>query len=91
MRKTSKPGVSPSITIRVSGSLFATHLSYLDQLVDSATECLLWPLLDLARLKEFDVDAVRYLARSEGGRFGLVNCPQFLRDWMRKENSERAA
>jgi len=46
--------VSPSVTIRVAGSLSQGHLAYLDQLVSSAIECALWPLLDLAHLEEMD-------------------------------------
>ena len=48
------------VTIRVSGKLFQGHLSYLDQLVNSATECRLWPLLSLSQLEELDRELERY-------------------------------
>ena len=52
MRNLSAQPVSPSVTIRVSGSLSQGHLSYLDQLIRSAIDCGLWPaLLDMAHLK----------------------------------------
>ena len=41
------PKLAPQITIRVSGKLFEGHLPYLDQMVQSAAECKLWPLLNL--------------------------------------------
>ena len=47
MRNFPERPVSPSVTIRVSGSLSQGHLSYLDQLVAAAIECALWPLLEI--------------------------------------------
>src|SRR5882762_8825372 len=46
----SSKSVSPTVTIHLSGSLSQGHLRYLDQLVASAIDCALWPLLDLAPL-----------------------------------------
>jgi hypothetical protein len=83
--------VSPSVTIRVAGSLSQGHLSYLDQLVSSAIECALWPLLDLAHLEELDHVALMYLASGEGRHFGLVACPRFIREWMQHEKEHQAA
>ena len=39
--------VAPTVTIYVGGSLSQGHLRHLDQLVSTAIECALWPLLDL--------------------------------------------
>jgi hypothetical protein len=83
--------VSPSVTIRVAGSLSKGHLAYLDHLVSSAVECALWPLLDLAYLKELDRDALMYLASGEGRRFGILACPSFIREWMQHEKERSAA
>ncbi|MGA8437010.1 MAG: hypothetical protein WB762_32840 [Candidatus Sulfotelmatobacter sp.] len=83
--------VSPSVTIRVAGSLSQGHLSYLDQLVSSAIECALWPLLDLAHLEELDHVALMYLASGEGRQFGLLACPSFVREWMQHEKEHQAA
>ncbi len=82
---------APRVTIRVSGKLFSGHLEYLDQLVQSASECKLWPLLSLAQLEELDRSAVRYLIDGENREFGIVSCPGFVREWMDRERDEAAA
>jgi hypothetical protein len=82
---------SPTVTIRVSGRLAQDHLTYLDQLVASALECGLWPLLELANLEELDRVALAYLSGGEGRDFGIVACPNFIRDWMQHEKEFRAA
>lgn len=85
------PRVAPHITIRVSGKLFQGHLAYLDQLVESATECQIWPLLSLSQLEELDRAALFYLINGEDSRFGLISCPSFIRDWMDHERERAAA
>ena len=82
---------SPPITIRVSGKLFNGHLSALEQLVESAAECRLWPILSLAQLEELDRSALGYLMDGEGRRFGIASCPQFIREWMEHEREQAAA
>jgi hypothetical protein len=82
---------SPTVTIRVAGSLSQGHLTYLDQLVASAIDCALWPMLDLSCLDEIDRVALMYLLGGEGRDFGIVGCPNFVRDWMLCEKSYRAA
>ena len=79
------------VTIRVSGKLFQGHLSYLDQLVNSATECRLWPLLSLSQLEELDRDALLYLVDGENRQFGIISCPNFIREWMDHERERPAA
>jgi hypothetical protein len=91
MRSLPSKYVSPSITIRVAGSLSEGHLGYLDQLVSSAIECALWPLLDLGRLEQLDREALAYLTRGEGRNFGIVGCPNFVREWMQHERERAAA
>ena len=90
-RRTKFPEPAPHVTIRVSGKLFRGHLSYLDQLVDSAAECRLWPLLSLAQLEELDRDALVYLINGENRRFEIVSCPNFVRDQMEDERHRAAA
>jgi len=85
------PELAPNITIRVSGKLFQGHLAYLDQLVQTALACDLWALLDLAQLQELDRAAVLYLMRGEGHGFGVVSCPNFIREWMFYEATPRVA
>jgi len=79
------------VTIRVSGKLFHGHLAYLDQLVHSAIECRLWPLLSLSQLEELDRDALLYLIDGENRRFGIISCPNFVREWIDREKSRPAA
>ena len=82
---------APHITIRVSGKLFQGHLDYLDELVQSAAECQLWPLLSLAQLEELDRAALFYLMDGESRHFGIISCPNFIRDWMDRERERAAA
>jgi len=91
MRSLPINAASPTVTIRVSGRLAQGHLSYLDQLVASAIECALWPLLDLSHLEELDRVALMYLVGGEGRDFGIVACPSFVREWMQHEKEHRAA
>jgi hypothetical protein len=85
------PQFAPNVTIRVSGQLFQGHLGYLDQLVQSAGECQLWPLLSLSQLKELDQQALSYLMDGENRTFGIVSCPDFVREWMDRERGQAAA
>ncbi len=85
------PKLAPHVTIRVSGQLFEGHLQYLEQLVQSATECRLWPLLNLARLEELDRAALFYLVKGENREFGIASCPGFIREWMDHEGGKAAA
>ncbi len=81
----------PQITISVSGKLFQGHLAYLDQLVYSASECQLWPELNLSNLEELDRAALFYLLTGENRDFGIVCCPSFIREWMTHESRRTAA
>jgi len=85
------PKLAPQVTIRVSGKLFQGHLPYLDQLVHSAIDCRLWPMLDLSRLEELDRSALFYLIDGEDRDFGIVSCPNFIREWMDHESDSTAA
>ena len=89
--RNSSSRLHPHITIRVSGKLFEGHLLYLDQLVQSADECQLWPLLSLAQLEELDRAALFYLMEGENRRFGLISCPNFVWEWMEHERPSAAA
>jgi hypothetical protein len=81
----------PNVTIRVSGKLFQGHLSYLDQLVQSAADCQLWPLLSLSGLEELDRAALYYLMRGENRSFSIISCPNFIQEWMEHERERTAA
>jgi hypothetical protein len=85
MQKVVSSSAVPNVTIRVSGKLFQGHLSYLDQLVQTAGGCELWVLLDLENLEEVDRAALLYLMRGEDYAFDLISCPNFIREWMSHE------
>jgi hypothetical protein len=85
------PQPAPNVTIRVSGKLFEGHLAYLEQLVHSAGECSLWPLLNLSHLEELDRAALLYLVDGENHEFGIVSCPNFIRERMDDESRRSAA
>ena len=81
----------PKVTIRVAGKLFQGHLAYLEQLVQSAADCNLWPVLSLANLEELDQAALFYLIRGEHRSFDILSCPGFIREWMEYEGTRAAA
>jgi hypothetical protein len=85
--------ISPDyhVTIRVSGKLYQGHLAYLDQLVRTAIEWHLQPLLSLAQLEELDREALLYLVNGETRRFEIISCPNFIRQWMEHEREREAA
>jgi hypothetical protein len=91
MNSFASPAHLPHVKIRVSGKLFQGHLAYLDQLVQSAIDCQLWPLLSLSQLEELDRAALGYLIAGENRDFGLDQCPRFIRDWMEHERDAAAA
>lgn len=91
MNRESLPQHFPHVTIRVSGKLFSGHLAYLDQLVQSADDCQLWPMLNLASLEELDHEALDYLIQGEGRDFGIDSCPIFIREWMEHERDHPQA
>jgi len=90
-RRSIAPKLAPHVTIRVSGQLFQGHLPYLKHLVQSAAECQLWPLLNLSHLEELDRAALFYLIDGENRDFGIVSCPEFIREWMEHEEGQAAA
>ena len=81
----------PNVNIRVSGKLFQGHLSYLDQLISSAQECRLWPVLNLTNLEELDRTALLYLVDGENRGFGIDACPKFVREWIDHERTAASA
>jgi hypothetical protein len=91
MRGSRSASLYPAVTTKVSGKLFVDHLAYLDQLVESASECKLWPILNLEDLVELDRAALFYLMNGEGHDFGIVFRPNFIQEWMDHERADRAA
>lgn len=85
------PKLAPHVTIRVAGRLFQGHLAYLEQLVQSAVDCQLWPVLSLSHLEELDRATLRFLLEGENRDFGIESCPHFIREWIEHESSRAAA
>jgi len=79
------------VTIRVSGKLFEGHLPYLEQLVQSAADCRLWPVLSLANLEDLDSAALVFLSTGEDRTFAIASCPAFVRNGMRGDQRRAAA
>jgi hypothetical protein len=81
----------PSVRIHISGKLFHGHIAYLDCLIQSAADCELWVVLDLEQLIEVDRAALFFLMDGENSKFGIVSCPNLIREWMEHESTLRVA
>ena len=46
-------------------------------------------VFDLDELTLVDVGVVRYLGECEGRGVNLVNCPPYIREWIKRENDRR--
>lgn len=91
MKNRNFPQTTYHVTIRVSGTLFQGHLPYLEQLVHSAADCRLWPVLNISQLEELDRPALLYLTDGEDRDFSIMSCPNFVRDWINHERGRAAA
>src|SRR5262245_21623475 len=70
----------------LSGRIEAQYLAELRRLI--AGEDIERPLtLDLGEVKLVDSDAVRFLAQCEAGGARLENCPQYIREWIAREEA----
>ena len=85
------PQLAPQVSIRVSGKLFQGHLPYLDQLVHSACRVPSVAPAESLALEELDRAALLYLIDGEDRDFGIVSCPNFIREWMEHESDSAAA
>jgi len=71
--------------LRVSGRIDAESLGELKM----EMQIRLSPIaLDLGEVTLVDADAVRFLAAAEAAGTKLLNCPLFVREWIRRERSE---
>jgi hypothetical protein len=69
------------VLLHVSGHLQQVHIEMLDELVAKETDPV---ALDLGEVTLADREAVRFLATLDARGVGLRNCPEFIREWMRK-------
>lgn len=70
------------VVLRVSGRITGDHVSTLRILLEQ--ECS--PLtLDLKDVRLVDGEAVKLLAIHESNGAEIINCPQYIREWIRRE------
>ena len=70
-------------TIRLIGRLQSEHLAELTKQLERPRS-----VLDLDELTLADVEVVRFLNACEQEGVSLLHCPRYIREWMRRENSE---
>jgi anti-anti-sigma regulatory factor len=71
-------------TIRLIGRMRAEHLSELEKQIRENGSTI---VLDLVELDLVDVEAVRFLGMCETEGITLLNCKQYIRDWIGKERA----
>lgn len=75
------------IVLTLSGVLDAEHATRLEELL--ATEAAGRVVLDLKDVTLVDRAAVRFLALVEGTSAEIVNCPEYVRSWIKAERDGR--
>jgi hypothetical protein len=74
-----------STTIKLSGRMQADGLS---ELLAEIEKCDPLPSLDLDEVTLLDRDSVRFLIRRESEGIQLVNCPLYVREWIKREKGQ---
>jgi anti-anti-sigma regulatory factor len=69
-------------TLRLIGRMRAEHLPELEKQIRESKSKI---VLDLEELNLVDVEAVRFLGTCEVAGATLVNCSNYIRDWIGKE------
>ena len=69
------------VLLHISGHLQEEHINMIDDLLEKETGPV---ALDLEEVTLIDREAVRFLATLDAQGVGLRNCPEFIREWMRK-------
>ena len=69
------------VLLHISGHLQEMHINMIDDLLTKETDPV---ALDLREVALVDQEAVKFLATLNARGVGLINCPGFLREWMRK-------
>src|ERR1700679_3920362 len=69
------------VLFHISGHLQEMHIKMIGELLAKETGPV---VLDLAEVTLADRDVVRFLANLDATGVGLINCPGFIREWMRK-------
>jgi hypothetical protein len=74
--------------LRLSGRLQSDHVEPLRAQIEASTERV---VLDLEGVKLVDHDAVCFLAACEANGIELSRCSPYIREWVSRERSNRAA
>lgn len=84
MLRIEKNSDGQTITIRLIGRMQSEHLAELRKQLEAPRF-----VLDLNELTLVDIEVVRFLNICEEQGIGLLHCPRFVREWMRRESAER--
>ena len=76
-----------AIVFRLSGVLDGEHSARLDELL--ALDASARVVLDLEDVTLVDGAAVRFLALAEAAGAAIVNCPEYVRTWIKAEQDGR--
>lgn len=74
------------VVFKLSGRMEAENIAELEALFSGEANGRRI-LLDLSDLMLVDHDVVSFLKRSEAGGMKLKNCPAYVREWMKQEES----
>ena len=69
-------------TVRLSGDFQAEHIAELDKQLQNDGPRF---VLDLTEVTVVDVEVVRFLGACAANGMKIVNCPQYIREWMDRE------
>ena len=69
------------VLLHISGHLQEMHINMIDDLLRKETDPV---ALDLGEVTLVDPEAVKFLATLDARGVGLINCPGFIREWIRK-------
>ena len=83
MLKILRTTVGNSVIFVVCGRIEAEHLGELRTLLEAERHSI---ALDLKEVTLVDRETVRFLARCEGQKIELRNCPAYVRQWIETED-----
>lgn len=72
------------ITVRLVGHFQSGHIRELRKQLEPSGQR---SVLDLTEVTLVDVEVVRFLSTCEAGGVGIVNCPPYIREWMKQEQA----
>lgn len=72
--------------LKVCGQIRSEDLGELEKQMEYGGEV---KVLDLDELALVDVEVVRFLGGCEGRGIEFVNCPPYVREWMKREAEKR--